>query len=131
SAMRDPLASAALIYALLLSEDETLRATQVQELSKRTPAAVHDRIASLHEEVAPIAARARLPLVNLALPALRHLRPEEFQAFNRTLKWLIESDRQIDMFEFVLQKIIQRNLASHFAPARPPTTQFYTMKPLV
>ncbi len=131
AATRESLGSVALIYALLLSEDETLRATQLQELAKRTPAAIHDCIATLQEEVAPIAVRARLPLVNIALPALRNLRPEEFREFNRTLKWLIESDDQIGVFEFVLQKIIQGNLAAHFAPSRPPATQFYAMKPLV
>jgi Zn-dependent protease with chaperone function len=131
AATRDPQSSVALTYALLLSDEAAMRATQLQELAKRTSASVCERAAALHSEVAPIAVRARLPLVNLALPALRHLRPEEFQAFNRTLKWLIESDEQIDMFEFVLQKIVQRNLVSHFTPTRPPTTQFYTMKPLV
>lgn len=131
AATRNPESSVALIYALLLSEDATMRTTQLQELAKRTAPGISDRTAALHSEVAPIAVRTRLPLVNLALPALRHLRPEEFQEFNRTLKWLIESDDQIDVFEFVLQKIIQRNLVAHFAPTRPPATQFYTMKPLV
>lgn len=131
AATREPAASVALIYALLLSDDATLRATQLQELAKRTSAAVRDHIATLRDEVAPIAARARLPLVNIALPALRNLNPQEFLEFKRTLKWLIESDSQIDVFEFVLQKIIERNLAAHFAPARPQSIQFYSMKPLV
>ena len=131
TATRDPFSATALTYALLLSEDAAMRATQLQELAKRTSSTISDHAAALQNEIAPIAVRARLPLVNVALPALRHLRPEEFEEFSRTLKWLIESDEQIDLFEFVLQKIIQRNLASHFAPARPGVTQFYTMKPLV
>src|SRR5439155_17544749 len=96
----------------------------------QTPPTIHEKTIALLPEVAPIAARARLPLVNLALPALRQLRPDEFTAFTRTLKWLIESDQQIDLFEFVLQKIINRHLAPQFAKARPPVVQFYTMKPL-
>ena len=131
AATREPLAATALIYALLLSEDAAMRATQLRELATQTSANFGERAAALRDEVASIAVRARLPLVNLALPALRHLRPEEFEKFSRTLKWLIESDEQVDLFEFVLQKIIQHNLAVHFAPARPAITQFYTMKPLV
>lgn len=130
AATRDPQAAAALIYALLLSDDATLRTTQLQELAKRTSASVSARAATLQNEVAPLATRARLPLVNIALPALRQLRPEEFQEFNRTLKWLVESDEQIDLFEFVLQKIIQRSLTPHFTPGRPPAIQYYTIKPL-
>ena len=131
TATRDPQSSAALIYALLLSEDAAMRATQLQELAQRTSLIISDRAVALHGDVAPLAVRARLPLVNLAVPALRQLQPEQFREFNRTLKWLIESDEQIDVFEFVLQKIIHRHLVAHFTPTRPPATQFYTMKPLV
>jgi hypothetical protein len=46
------------------------------------------------------------------------------------LVWLIESDEQIILFEFVLQKIIQRQIEPHFTRARPSTTQFYSLKPL-
>ena len=72
-----------------------------------------------------------MPLVNLALPALRSLRADEFRQFSRTLQWLIESDEQVELFEFVLQKIIRRHLAPQFEKSRPPVVQFYTLKPLV
>jgi Zn-dependent protease with chaperone function len=128
---RDPFDAAALIYALLLSEDETLRAKQLQELARRTNPTIYGKIVALFPQIAPIAARTRLPLANLALPALRQLRPDEFVQFSGTLKWLIESDREIDLFEFVLQKIIRRHLEPHFNKTRPPTTQYYSIKPLV
>jgi len=75
--------------------------------------------------------RARLPLADLAIPALRGLTPAEFAQFSRTLRWLIESDRQIELFEYVLQKIVRRHLAPQFDRARPPVAQYYTLKPLV
>ncbi len=128
---REPFDAVALIYALLLSEDETIRATQLKELAQRANSTIYGKTAALFPEVAPIAARTRLPLVNLALPALRQLRSDEFQQFSETLQWLIESDQQIDLFEFVLQKIIRRHLEPHFNKTRPPTTQYYSVKPLV
>lgn len=69
-------------------------------------------------------------MVNLALPALRQMRADEFQKFSATLAWLIESDEQIVLFEYVLQKIIQRQIVPHFTRARPAATRFYTLKPL-
>jgi hypothetical protein len=128
---RQPFDAVALIYALLLSEDETLRATQIKELARRANPTIYGKTVALFPEVAPIAARTRLPLVNLALPALRQLRSDEFAQFSETLQWLIESDRQIDLSEFVLQKIIRRHLESHFNKTRPPTTQYYSIKPLM
>jgi hypothetical protein len=69
--------------------------------------------------------------VNLALPALGHLRPDEFKQFSRALQGLIESDGQIEIFEFVLQKIVRRHLASQSGETRPTSIQYHTLKPLV
>ena len=98
SAAREPLDAIALVYAMLLSPDETLRAKQLTELSDRAAPGVGEKTAALWPEVAPIASRGRLPLVNLALPALRQLRPGEFEQFSEALQWLIESDDQIEIF---------------------------------
>jgi len=130
SAAREPLNATALIYAMLLSADDTLRAQQLREIAKLTAPGMRDKAAALWPEVTPITARSRLPLVNLALPALRHLRPDEFDQFNQTLQWLIESDGQIQIFEFVLQKMIRRHLTSQSGQTRPPSVQYDTLKPL-
>ena len=47
------------------------------------------------------------------------------------LEWLIASDDRVELFEFVLQKIVLRHLAPKFGGARPTAVQFYTLKPLV
>jgi hypothetical protein len=58
------------------------------------------------------------------------LHADEYQQFTATLNWLIESDDQIVLFEFVLQKIIQRQVEPQFSGARPAAPQYYTIKPL-
>jgi Zn-dependent protease with chaperone function len=131
SAAREPLDATALVYAMLLSPDETLRAKQLTELARRNPPGIGEKTAALWPEVAPIASHVRLPLVNLALPALRHLRADEFQQFSQALQWLIESDGQIEVFEFVLQKIVRRHLASQSGETYPTSVQYQTLKPLV
>jgi hypothetical protein len=131
TATHQPSGAVALIYALLLSEDPEMRAKQLDGLARQTSAGISNQVAALTPDLAPIAARARLPLVNIALPALRQLQPREYAEFRRGLKWLIESDEQIDLFEFVLNKIVERNLAAHFTPKKPAVAQFYTVKPLL
>jgi Zn-dependent protease with chaperone function len=131
SAAREPLDATALIYALILSPDEALRAKQLTELARRTAPGVCDTTAALWPEVAPVAAHARLPLATLALPALRHLRPDQFQQFSQALQWLIESDGQIEIFEYVLQKIVRRHLASQLGKTRSTSIQYYTLQPLL
>ena len=129
-AARNPQGASALLYALILSDDESLRATQLQELANQTGSAMHEQIVALWPEVSAAVQRSRLPLVNLALPALRQLGADQFQKFSATLNWLIESDEQIVLFEFVLLKIIRHQLEPHFTRAKPPATQYYTIKPL-
>jgi Zn-dependent protease with chaperone function len=131
SAAREPLDATALVYAMLLSPDSALRAKELTELAARAAPGGGEKTAALWPDVAPIAARARLPLVNLALPALGLLRPDEFKQFSCALQGLIEGDGQIDIFEFVLQKIVRRHLASQSSETWPTSIQYHTLKPLV
>ena len=131
AAAREPLDAVALIYAMLLSPDESRRALQLAELAKRVDPAIAQKTGALFPDVSPAAAHAHLPMVNLALGTLRHLTAEQYKQFSQTLEWLIASDGKIELFEFVLQKIILHHLGPQFGGARPPTVQYYTLKPLV
>ncbi|HEX7618255.1 MAG TPA: M48 family metalloprotease [Verrucomicrobiae bacterium] len=131
AAAREPLDAVALIYAMLLSPDESQRASQLAELAKRVDPAIAQKTGALFPDVSPAAAHAHLPMVNLALGTLRHLTAEQYKQFSQTLEWLIESDGKIELFEFVLQKIILHHLGPQFGGTRPPTVQYYTLKPLV
>ncbi|MDD5140893.1 MAG: M48 family metallopeptidase [Verrucomicrobiales bacterium] len=131
AAVHEPLAAVALIYALLLSPDEATRAAQLPELARRVTPEIYGKTVKLFAEISSAAVPARLPMVNIALGALRQLNREQFAQFSKTLQWLMESDDQIELFEFVLQKIVLRHLAPQFGVARPPVVQYYTIKPLV
>ena len=131
AAAREPLDAVALIYALLLSDDASQRATQLAGLAGRAPKSVAEKTTALFPEVSQSATRARLPLVTLAIGALRELDAGQFSQFSQTLDWLIGSDGNVELFEFVLQKIVTRHLAPKFGLARASTVQFYTLKPLV
>jgi uncharacterized tellurite resistance protein B-like protein len=131
AAAREPLDAVALIYAMLLSPDETTRTTQLAELARRVDPAIQQKAAALLPDVSTAAAHAHLPMVNLALGTLRHLTQEQFNQFSQTIQWLVESDGKVELFEYVLQKIVLRHLGPQFGQARPSTVQYYTLKPLV
>ena len=131
AAAREPLDAVALIYAMLLSEDESERNTQLAGLAGRTTQAVCQKAVALFPEISGAASGAHLALINLALPALRQLDAGQFSQFSQTLQWLIASDGRVELFEFVLQKIVLRHLAPKFGQSRPSAVQFYTLKPLV
>ena len=129
-AARDPLGSTALIYAMLLSSDDAQRAQQLAGLEQRAGATIREKTAALYPDVSKAAAHAHLPMINLALGALGQLTAAQYDTFSKTADWLINSDGKVDLFEFVLQKIVFRHLDSQFIKAQKPVIQYYSVKPL-
>ena len=130
NAARESLGASTLIYGLLLSEDAAVQSKQISELSSAASESVCQETLRLLPEVRQVSTRAKLPLVDLALPGLRHMSPTQFEQFRRAIELLIESDGEIDLFEYVLQKIVLRHLEPQYAGARKPIVQYYALKPL-
>jgi uncharacterized tellurite resistance protein B-like protein len=130
AAAREPLDATALIYAMLLSDDGEQRAQQYAELDKMAGAAISKKAADLYADVSKAAAHAHLPIINIALGALKQLTAAQYQTFSKTINWLINSDGKVELFEFVIQKIVLRHLDSQFLGASKPLIQYYSVKPL-
>lgn len=131
SAAHEPSGARALVCALLLSDDPSARQKQLDELGGAMFDPLSQDAAQIWPETQKIPAQAKIPLLDLALPALRRLSPEQFQQFRGALQTLVESDRQISLFEYMLQKMVVRHLEPYFLPARKSVTQFYALRPLV
>ena len=131
AAAHEPLDAIALIYAILLSDAEPMRTTQLVELAKRVDPAIQKKAAALYPDVSKAALQAHLPMISLALGTLRQLNADQFTQFSQTLQWLAQSDGKVELFEYVIQKIILHHLAPQFGQAPPAVVQFYSMKPLV
>ena len=65
-------------------------------------------------------AAARLPLIDLAVPALRTLSSRQYAEFRTDVEALIAADDRISLFEFALHHILIRHLEPRFG--RPPQT---------
>jgi Zn-dependent protease with chaperone function len=130
-AAREPLDAAALIYAMLLSADANERAAQIAEIGNRFSPDISGTTAALFPDVSKAAAHAHLPIINIALGALKQLTAAQFEKFSNTLDWLVNSDGKVELFEFVLQKIVLRHLDSQFNGPQKSVVEFYTIKPLV
>jgi hypothetical protein len=127
---RDPLAAGALVCAFLLSPEETTRQKQLDELAGAASEAMHQETTRIWPAIQGIPPQARIPLIDLSLPALRRLSPPQFEQFRAGVNVLVASDNETDLFEFMLQKIVLRHLETHFLPGRKTVTQFYDLRPL-
>jgi hypothetical protein len=72
----------------------------------------------------------RLPLVQLAIPALRQVPPPELQPFLAALDELIRADNQISAFEFALQRLLTHALALGRKPGAA-VVQYYSFNAVV
>ena len=59
-------------------------------------------------------------LIDLANPSLKTLTPDQYRLLLGTTGALIEADSQVDLFEFMIQKIIRFHLDIFFGRAQSP-----------
>lgn len=118
TAARDSLQATALIYALLLDSDEAIRDVQTRRIVELAGEPARELAVTLAPSVRALGRGTRIPLVDLALGALKQLTPEQHQLFRQTIHGLIQADERVDLFEFVLHRMLKRHLDRRFNP--PP-----------
>ncbi len=121
-AVRDLQGACAFVYALLLDEREDWRTRQLAGLSVE-PALLAETT-ELFARRASIERGQWLPLVDLVVPTLRHLSPDQYGTFRANVKHLIEVDGEIHLFEFALQKTLIRHLDLSFSRPAPTSIKF-------
>lgn len=109
-AARDPKAASALVYGLLLDRrDPASFEIQLAILRQALPQQCA-LVSLLHEILEKLAVSLRLPILDLATPALKLLDAEQRQQILGISARLIAADQKVSQAEFVLQTILQRRL---------------------
>lgn len=128
TAARAPSEAPMLLYGLLLdADDEAIQRRQLSLIASRAGGDALRILQDLDSSLCEVTPEQKLPLVQLALPALKSLQPTELAPFFETLDELVHADGRVSPFEFALQKILLRNIAASRAPAAP-ITQIYSFQ---
>lgn len=130
AATREPYGARAVLYALLLDKDATVRQRQYASLEQFSEPDVVALTRHLEPAVSSIDVRSRLPLVDLALPTLRALAPAQFRDFDRCFRELVQADNRIGLFEWTLAQILMRNLRPQFETVKPTQVRYYGLAKL-
>ena len=110
-AARSPTESAILLYGLLLDGNETMRERQRSLVATKAGAESRRLLGELEPALGSLGPEHKLPLLQLAVPALRNLPPASLVPFLDTLDELVHADGKVSTFEFALQKLLTRSLA--------------------
>jgi Zn-dependent protease with chaperone function len=116
-ALREPAGACALAWATLLGRDAE-RAAQMALLQADAPQQAALTV-ELADQLDRMPASARLPLLDLAMPALRQLSLAERAAFLQTVERLVAADSRVTLAEFVVQTVLTRRLAATAGRATP------------
>lgn len=112
-AARDPQAACALVFALLLDRRDLNHFDNQGTILRQAVAHQAALVSLLHEAVESMPNSLRFPILDLAMPALKLLSPEQRQQFLGIVARLIAADQRVTQAEFVLQTVLQRRLSPY------------------
>ncbi|MCC5861873.1 MAG: M48 family metallopeptidase [Gammaproteobacteria bacterium] len=107
-----------LLLALLLHDDERIRTRQLTLLGERLGDARCRRVADLAAQGAAGPRAQRLPLLEIAFPALKERPAIELNFYIDVAERLAQSSGEVELFEYCLLKLVEIYLAQAESPAR-------------
>lgn len=129
-AAQEPYGARAVVYGLLLDRNPAVRSIQLAALQRHADPGVLHELSSLTPELSALEPTSRLPLVDLALPALRGLTRAQYEAFVANLATLTAADGRMDLFEWVLKRVLIRHLAPNFGDASRSAVRYHSLSAL-
>lgn len=126
-AIHQPGGAGPALFALLLSEDESRQARQLDRIEAEFCRRARDETHTHAQWLRQAGPRYRLPVLDLALPAVNELSAPARAQILATVDALIESDGRTRLFEYVLRRLLHDGLADGGA-ARPSRVSLSSLK---
>lgn len=123
-AAHEPYGARAVVYALLLDDEPGVREKQLQALAAQAAEQSYRETLRLADEVAALGEEFRLPLIDIALPALKSLSARQYATFRAVVELLVNADNGVALWEYVLWIVVVRHLDVHFEHSQPPRVRY-------
>ncbi|MDZ7803613.1 M48 family metallopeptidase [Thiohalophilus sp.] len=118
-AAAEPFGARAVIYVLLLDPRPQVEREQQRLLEQQADPQVVELSKTLSAHRRELPEAARLPLIELTLPALEGLSDEQYRRFRAVVQALIAADKRVDLKEWILQRLVIRQLDQQFGLRKP------------
>ncbi|MBN1688424.1 MAG: M48 family metallopeptidase [Candidatus Omnitrophica bacterium] len=126
---RDPVGARAVIYALLIDrKNPEVAQKQKNYLFANGNYHVYQTVLKILDAVANLDITKRLPIVEMALPAIREISDVQYAMFRKNIEILIMADEKIEDFEFALKEVVFHHLDAAFGKMKPPETKVSNLR---
>ncbi len=126
----EPFAAMGIAFALLLSDDSKVQEKQLQRIEQQGVAGMALQTVRLYGDMAMLDKPLRMPLLELAMPALKCLSLEQYKSFKKTLLLLIRTDNQLQLFEWCSYQLLRHFLDGEYALKKPGRALYKTIGPV-
>jgi Zn-dependent protease with chaperone function len=106
------------LFYCLMDSNEEIREQQLLLVAQNMGSDSEARVRGLLSAAPQLAREQRLPLLEIAIPELKRRPPDHVNRVLATVKGLGEADGQIDVFEYLMAKIIAQHLWESVNPQR-------------
>ncbi len=110
NALHQPAGARAVVFALLVSRESDVRDAQLSIVEKHFGAAMRDETRAHAQWLQSRGSGMRLPMIDLALPALGELGTEAREQVLQAAEKLIAADGGTSLFEYVLRRLLHAGL---------------------
>ena len=121
----------ALVCGLLLDRDREIRDRQLEILRRSSLIGAYRRLNDLWPELVRLERPARLPLLEICVPALRQLAQAHIRQLLEDVKELARADERLTLFEFALVQILTRRLSRASGADPKRRAQLHSFRPLL
>lgn len=124
AAIHDLFSARAVVFALLLDDDEEIRNKQLELVRQHEGEPTEKDTIRLAPLVTQPGKAARLPIIEMVQSTLTEMSAEQYQTFRKCVDDLVKADGKIDLFEFMLQRVLLDHLDRILFGKKPPSIKF-------
>lgn len=120
----EPLGASALVIALLMGTQETIRQKQLAMIAETGVMGLAELVNTLGPGVHELGLTQRMPLLELCLPALKAMSLPQYRVFKNTLLQVIHADARTELYEWCLFQLTRHYLDPEFVQVKPSRARY-------
>lgn len=123
----NPYGAQALMLALLLHEKAEIESKQFAVLDETIGELHTKNVKQVQQVVAGLERTQTLSLIDLTMPTLREMTPEQYTRFRSCVQQLITADNKVELREWIIQRVVLQHLDEQYRLRKKPIAKYFVL----